>query len=260
MRSPQCTGSVSTFAILDAWFSIPGQLDEDSAVRTSSAPSRDLAQRIRELLFRLGIQRELADAWAASGVVVGDARQQHPPDQGGSASQRLDQIAEIRTVARPCTHRRRFPRGSPPSSGRSWFLHDRPRAGLSAEMGRDGRDPSHQLQPPQEPRVGELESLSATSDLDALCLQECDTSALPEEIGPLHLADSTKRNRLGLAVYYRRDRYDAIETRAYALETPLHDMLFPRPRTSASSERIWPTAIQGTTWCSPRSMPRRSAR
>ncbi len=71
----------------------------------------------------------------------------------------------------------------------------------------------------------ELEALSATADLDALCLQECDTSALPDEIGPLHLADSTKRNRLGLAVYYRRDRYDAIETRAYSLKRSLHDLL-----------------------------------
>ncbi len=71
----------------------------------------------------------------------------------------------------------------------------------------------------------ELESLSATSDLDALCLQECDTTELPEEIGPLHLADSTKRNRLGLAVYYRRDRYDAVETQAYALKRSLHDVL-----------------------------------
>lgn len=84
----------------------------------------------------------------------------------------------------------------------------------------------------------ELEALSATAGLDALCLQECDTSALPDEIGPLHLADSTKRNRLGLAVYYRRDRYDAVETRAYSLKRSLHDMLL-----SPAHERLLGTHL-----------------
>ena len=56
-----------------------------------------------------------------------------------------------------------------------------------------------------------------------LCLQECDTSVLPTEVGALHLADSTSRNRLGLAVYYSRDRYTAVETRAFELKKSLHD-------------------------------------
>lgn len=56
-----------------------------------------------------------------------------------------------------------------------------------------------------------------------LCLQECDTTDLPAEVGNLHLADSTKRNRLGLAVYYRKSRFTAFETKAFALKKSLHD-------------------------------------
>ena len=62
-------------------------------------------------------------------------------------------------------------------------------------------------------------------DLDVLCLQECDTLALPAELDNLHLADSTKRNRLGLAVYYRRDRFTAVSTKAFALKKSLHDRI-----------------------------------
>ena len=71
----------------------------------------------------------------------------------------------------------------------------------------------------------ELENLAGTPEVDAICLQEVDTTALPAELGPLHLADSTKRNRLGLALYYRRDRYDALQTKAYSLKRSLHDVL-----------------------------------
>lgn len=42
-------------------------------------------------------------------------------------------------------------------------------------------------------------------------------------LGPLHLADSTKANRLGLAIYYRRDRFTARETTAFALKKSMHD-------------------------------------
>ena len=72
---------------------------------------------------------------------------------------------------------------------------------------------------------GELIALSENYDPDVLCLQECDTRELPEEIGLLHLADSTVRNRLGLAIYYRKDRFAADETRSFALKKSLHDRL-----------------------------------
>ena len=56
-----------------------------------------------------------------------------------------------------------------------------------------------------------------------MCLQECDTDDLPETIGDLHLADSTKGNRLGLAIYYRMSRFTAYETKTFALKKSMHD-------------------------------------
>lgn len=72
---------------------------------------------------------------------------------------------------------------------------------------------------------GELAALAEAHDVDLLCLQECDMSNLSEEIGPLHLADATVRNRLGLAVYYRRDRFTSEETRTLALKKSMHDRI-----------------------------------
>lgn len=73
--------------------------------------------------------------------------------------------------------------------------------------------------------AGELVALTERYDLDILCLQEAVTTALPAELGPLHLADATRRNRLGLAIYHRRDRFEALETRAYELKKGLHDRI-----------------------------------
>jgi hypothetical protein len=72
---------------------------------------------------------------------------------------------------------------------------------------------------------GELIALSENYDPDVLCLQECDTLELPEEIGRMHLADSTVRNRLGLAIYYRKDRFTNEKTQTFALKKSLHDRL-----------------------------------
>lgn len=58
---------------------------------------------------------------------------------------------------------------------------------------------------------------------DVLCLQEADTAELPAELSGMHLADATKRNRLGLAVYYRRDRFRLNTTRAFELKKSMHD-------------------------------------
>jgi exonuclease III len=65
---------------------------------------------------------------------------------------------------------------------------------------------------------GELMSLARNFGIDVLCLQECDSSDLPDTLGPLHLADYTKGNRLGLAIYYRTDRFTALETKTFAPE------------------------------------------
>ena len=64
--------------------------------------------------------------------------------------------------------------------------------------------------------------------IDAPCLQECDTEDRPNTLGALHLADSTKGNRLGLAIYYRKDRFTAYETQTFALR--FHARPRPRPR------------------------------
>ncbi|MCU1581673.1 MAG: exonuclease [Microbacteriaceae bacterium] len=71
----------------------------------------------------------------------------------------------------------------------------------------------------------ELFALTEQFDPDMLCVQECDTTALPTEIGSLRLADSTLRNRLGLAVFYREDRFTATKTQSFELKKSLHDHL-----------------------------------
>lgn len=71
--------------------------------------------------------------------------------------------------------------------------------------------------------AGELAHLIERHAADVLCLQEADTSDLPEEIEGLRLADATQRNRLGLAVYYRENTYRALDVRALALKKSLHD-------------------------------------
>jgi endonuclease/exonuclease/phosphatase family metal-dependent hydrolase len=71
--------------------------------------------------------------------------------------------------------------------------------------------------------ANELQSLVERHAADVLCLQECDTSDIPAEIGGLRLADATSRNRLGLAVYFRANTYNAVEVRSMALKKSLHD-------------------------------------
>lgn len=69
----------------------------------------------------------------------------------------------------------------------------------------------------------ELVALVERHGVDVLCLQEADTRDLPSQLGGLHLADATQRNRLGLAVYYRENTYRAVEVRSLALKKSLHD-------------------------------------
>lgn len=71
--------------------------------------------------------------------------------------------------------------------------------------------------------AGELAGLIGQHHPDVVCLQEADTSDIPEEIGGLRLADATSRNRLGLAVYYRENTFRLIEARSLSLKKSLHD-------------------------------------
>lgn len=70
---------------------------------------------------------------------------------------------------------------------------------------------------------GELVGIAERYEPDVLCLQEADTRELPSHIHSLQLADSTMRNRLGLAVYYRADRYRAVKVQTFVLKKSLHD-------------------------------------
>lgn len=71
--------------------------------------------------------------------------------------------------------------------------------------------------------AGELAALVDRNSVDVLCLQEADTASIPHELAGLRLAESTQRNRLGLAVYYRENTYRAVDVRALALKKSLHD-------------------------------------
>lgn len=87
--------------------------------------------------------------------------------------------------------------------------------------------------------VGELAALATTPGLDAICLQECIVSELPTEIGDLHLADATKRNRLGLAIYYRKDRFEQKASQSFELKKSLHDLIFsPTPERLVGSRLV----------------------
>lgn len=69
----------------------------------------------------------------------------------------------------------------------------------------------------------ELEDIAETYDVDALCLQECDSDALPHRLHHLKLADATRTNRLGLAVYVRDERYEILDTQVFAVHKSFHD-------------------------------------
>ncbi len=71
--------------------------------------------------------------------------------------------------------------------------------------------------------AGEIADLAEQHGVDVLCLQEADTTDIPEVSGGLRLADATSRNRLGLAVYYRESSFRLQEVRALSLKKSLHD-------------------------------------
>ncbi|MCS5735827.1 endonuclease/exonuclease/phosphatase family protein [Herbiconiux daphne] len=90
---------------------------------------------------------------------------------------------------------------------------------------------------------GELRDLSRLYDVDVMCLQECDTSDIPERIDHLVLADSTKTNRLGLAVYYRDDRFDLEATRVFALRKSMHDRVMAPAHERLLAARLFDKEI-----------------
>lgn len=72
---------------------------------------------------------------------------------------------------------------------------------------------------------GEIGGLTDRYAADVLCLQEADTLTLPAESGALHLVHATEKNRLGLAMYVRADRFAVREAHAFQLKKSLHDRM-----------------------------------
>lgn len=71
--------------------------------------------------------------------------------------------------------------------------------------------------------ASELVALVGRHDPDILCLQECDTTALPESIDGLSLVRATSGNRLGLAMYLRSNQFRVERVRTIGLKKSLHD-------------------------------------
>src|ERR1700712_2777910 len=71
--------------------------------------------------------------------------------------------------------------------------------------------------------TAELDRLVERYPVDALTLQEGDGVRMPTEIGPLKLASATYKSELGLAIYYRPERFTALESHAFALRRAVHD-------------------------------------
>ena len=70
---------------------------------------------------------------------------------------------------------------------------------------------------------GEIQALAEDNAVDVLCLQEADTNDIPDSFGAYTLAASTRNNRLGLAAYYRAERFELLGTQVYALKKSMHD-------------------------------------
>lgn len=68
---------------------------------------------------------------------------------------------------------------------------------------------------------------------------------LPAEVGPLHRANSTTRNRLGLAIYYRKVRFTEVKTQTFALRKSLHDRLLRPAHGRLIGTRLLDIVAQG---------------
>lgn len=73
--------------------------------------------------------------------------------------------------------------------------------------------------------VTEIGALADDHDVDVLCLQEAEAVSLPSRLGHLRLLHATEKNRLGLAMYVREDRFHARTAHTFQLKKSLHDRL-----------------------------------
>jgi endonuclease/exonuclease/phosphatase family metal-dependent hydrolase len=75
----------------------------------------------------------------------------------------------------------------------------------------------------------ELVELVAKYDADILCLQECYPELLPDSIGDLDLADKTMSGKFGMAIYYRRTRFQNRATESHILRDSVLERLYMPP-------------------------------
>lgn len=84
----------------------------------------------------------------------------------------------------------------------------------------------------------ELYGLVEKYAADVLCVQECYSDQLPEEVNNLVLAEKTRFNRLGLAIFYNPKRFTLMQTNSYPLKKSVYDRLF-----SPAEERLLVTKL-----------------
>jgi endonuclease/exonuclease/phosphatase family metal-dependent hydrolase len=89
---------------------------------------------------------------------------------------------------------------------------------------------------------GELASLADGHDADVLCLQECDSTDMPERLGHMVLVEQTRTNRLGLAMYCAEERFTVHRTQVYKLRKSLHDRVM-----APAHERLIAAHLTDTT-------------
>ena len=71
--------------------------------------------------------------------------------------------------------------------------------------------------------LDELGELAERHEADVLCLQEADSVLLPAHLGHMKLVHATEKNRLGLAMYVRDERYTVRSAHTFQLKKSLHD-------------------------------------
>jgi endonuclease/exonuclease/phosphatase (EEP) superfamily protein YafD len=101
----------------------------------------------------------------------------------------------------------------------------------------------------------EVKQLAQQYPLDIVCLQECHTTELDQNIGDLTLAVKSDRGELGLAMYCRTDRFKVIRTFESELPKSLYEQARPDDRVrliiaevavKATKERLFIGCVHAT--------------
>lgn len=85
---------------------------------------------------------------------------------------------------------------------------------------------------------GELDKLIKKHSSGILCLQECYTKRLPNNIGPLELIGSSKSGHLGLAIYADKNRYQKISSKSCILNPVLYEKIIYKGILAQERERL----------------------